>query len=124
MFQPNSFQGNAFQVPAISTYSTERWASYGLSYSRPETIAFGQHHIVNRLVSQLKEKGKDHYEATKIARKHLGKSGIVNKDGSLTDKGIERSKMTPAQRAFQRAGVSPEDGWYFNSSTNKVERIQ
>lgn len=60
--------------------------------------------ILERLVSQLQAKGKDKASAYAIANSQLQKHGILKKGSEeLTPKGKKRNKMTPAQRAKDRA---------------------
>lgn len=60
--------------------------------------------ILDRLVSQLKAKGKDQSSAFAIATKALQKSGNL-KPGTqeATAKGVKRGNMTPEARAKDRA---------------------
>jgi hypothetical protein len=59
--------------------------------------------IKQRLISQLKSNGKSTAAAHAIATSALKKSGNLDKSGCATAKGKKRGKMTPAQRAKQRA---------------------
>lgn len=60
--------------------------------------------ILDRLVSQLKAKGKDESVAFAIATSQLQKSGNLKKGTQKpTAKGVVRGDMTPAQRAKDRA---------------------
>jgi len=45
----------------------------------------------------------------------------VDREGKLTSKGVARSRLTPAQRAYQRAGRSPSDGSYYDPYDNKIK---
>jgi hypothetical protein len=58
--------------------------------------------ILERLVSQLKAKGKSTSSAYAIATSTLQKSGDL-KGSKATAKGAKRGKMTPAARAKDRA---------------------
>jgi len=78
--------------------------------------------ILDRLVTQLKDKGMDNDKAHAVARSQLQKHGIL-KQGSdeLTDKGKKRNSMTPAERAKDRA--AKKDGnssneYKYNKKTN------
>lgn len=60
--------------------------------------------ILNRLVSQLKAKGKSDQAAHAIAVSVLQKSGNLKKGSTeATTKGKKRGAMTPGQRAKDRA---------------------
>jgi hypothetical protein len=60
--------------------------------------------ILNRLVSQLKAKGKSASAAYAIATSALQKSGNLKKNSTeATTKGKKRGAMTPSQRAKDRA---------------------
>ena len=59
--------------------------------------------ILERLVNQLKAKGKDKSSAYAIATSALQKSGNLKKGTQqATSKGIKRGKMTPEQRKKSR----------------------
>ena len=78
--------------------------------------------IYDRLVSQLKAKGKSDDAAHAIATSQLQKHGILKKGTrELTDKGRERNSMSASERAKDRAakkdGKSPED-YEYNKKTN------
>ena len=78
--------------------------------------------ILDRLVSQLKAKGKSESQAFAIATKALQKSGNL-KPGSTepTRKGVVRGNMTPAERAKDRQSKRsghPPSAYKYNSSTN------
>ena len=78
--------------------------------------------IYDRLVSQLKAKGKDNDAAHAIATSQLQKHGILKKGTrELTDKGRERNSMSASERAKDRAakkdGKSPKD-YKYNNNTN------
>ena len=60
-------------------------------------------HIEQRLIEQLKAKGKSEGEARAIARAKMKQAGNVKSDGSLTAKGEARSKLGAAGRAKDRA---------------------
>ena len=80
--------------------------------------------ILDRLVSQLKAKGKSTQAAFAIATSIMQKSGNL-KIGKKTDtaKGYKRGNMTPAQRAKDRmAKISgkPKSAYKYNSSTNRA----
>lgn len=60
--------------------------------------------ILDRLVSQLKAKGKGEQAAFAIATSALQKSGNLKRGSQeATAKGIQRGNMTPAARAKSRA---------------------
>lgn len=59
--------------------------------------------ILERLVKQLRAKGKSESSAYAIATAALKKSGNLNSKGKATAKGKKRGKMTPGQRAKDRA---------------------
>lgn len=60
--------------------------------------------ILERLVSQLKAKGKSASAAYAIATSTLQKAGDLKKGSTQpTPKGTKRGKMTPAARAKDRA---------------------
>ena len=59
--------------------------------------------IVARLVEQLMAKGMSRAAAQSIAMTQMRKHGNINASGELTAKGKERSNMTPAERAKDRA---------------------
>ena len=81
--------------------------------------------ILDRLVSQLKAKGKSKDAAYAIATSSLQKSGNLKKGSSkATPKGKRRGKMTPAARAKDRAvkyskGKSKKD-YKYTKKTNKA----
>jgi hypothetical protein len=78
--------------------------------------------ILNRLVSQLKAKGKNTQAAYAIATASLQKHGDIKKGSSkATPKGKKRGKMTPGQRAKDRAAkVSGKktSAYKYNKKTN------
>jgi hypothetical protein len=59
--------------------------------------------ILDRLVNQLKSKGKTEQQAQAIARVSLAKAGDLTRAGNATAKGARRGDMTPEQRADSRA---------------------
>lgn len=60
--------------------------------------------ILNRLIKQLKSKGHNDAAAHAIAVSALQKSGNLKKGTEdATPKGIKRGKMSPGQRAVDRA---------------------
>ena len=81
--------------------------------------------ILDRLVKQLKAKGHSEKAAYAIATSALKKSGNLDSKGNATDKGKARGKMTPGQRAKDRAAKrskgkhSPGD-FVYNSKTNRA----
>lgn len=80
--------------------------------------------ILDRLVSQLKAKGKSTSSAYAIATKALQRSGNL-KSGSTeaTAKGKRRGAMTPAERAKDRAAKKSgrkKNEFKYNSKTNRA----
>ena len=78
--------------------------------------------ILERLVSQLKAKGKSKQAAYAIATSVLQKSGNLKKGSqTATAKGKRRGAMTPGQRAKDRAskksGHKTSD-YKYNKKTN------
>lgn len=79
--------------------------------------------ILKRLVSQLRAKGHSLTDAHKIAIAALQRSGNIDSKGKVTDKGIERGKMTPAERAKDRASKDsgrPTSDYKYNPKTNRA----
>lgn len=81
--------------------------------------------ILDRLVKQLKAKGKSTSAAFAIATAVLQRSGNLKKGSQkATSKGKRRGSMTPAQRAKDRAakrsGKSPSS-YKYNSKTNTAK---
>jgi len=82
--------------------------------------------ILDRLVSQLMANGKTKKEAYAIAVSQLQKSGNLKKGTTkATKKGEKRGKMTPAQRAKDRAakkrGGKPSDYKYNKNNNSAVK---
>ena len=81
--------------------------------------------ILDRLVGQLKAKGKSTKQAYAIATAALQKSGNLKKGSTKpTAKGIKRGNMTPAQRAKDRAAKrsgKPSD-YKYNKKTNRATK--
>jgi len=82
--------------------------------------------ILERLVSQLKAKGKSENAAYAIATSALQKSGNLKKGSNkATAKGAKRGEMTPAARAKDRAakksGAKPSS-YKYNSRTNTATK--
>jgi hypothetical protein len=80
--------------------------------------------ILERLVRQLRAKGYNRSSAYAIATKSLQKSGNLRKGTQrATAKGTKRGKMTPGQRAKDRASKrskhSPKE-YKYNSKTNRA----
>ncbi len=78
--------------------------------------------ILDRLVTQLKDKGMDNDKAHAIARSQLQKNGVLKKGtDDLTAHGEKRNSMGAAGRAKDRAakkdGKSPKD-YNYNPRTN------
>lgn len=78
--------------------------------------------ILDRLVSQLRAKGKSKSAAYAIATSSLQKSGNLKKGtAKATAKGTRRGKMTPGQRAKDRASKKsgrPKSDYSYNMKTN------
>lgn len=81
--------------------------------------------ILERLVSQLRAKGKSESAAYAIATAALQRSGNLKKGTrEATSKGIRRGSMTPRQRANDRAskrskGKHRPIDYLYNSRTNR-----
>jgi hypothetical protein len=83
--------------------------------------------ILERMVSQLEAKGKPKSQAYAIATAQMQKSGNLKKGtNEPTAKGVKRGKMTPAQRAKDRAakanGGKPADYRYKSKSNSTVKK--
>ena len=82
--------------------------------------------ILNRLVSQLEAKGKPKKAAYAIATSQLQKSGNLKKGSNkATAKGKVRGKMTPGQRAKDRASKAsgkPASSFKYNKKTNRATK--
>jgi hypothetical protein len=83
--------------------------------------------ILERMVSQLKAKGKPEGQAYAIATAQMQKSGNLKKGTQeATAKGKRRGEMTPAQRAKDRAaktsGGKPSDYRYKVKSNSTVKK--
>ncbi len=79
--------------------------------------------ILKRLVSQLRAKGHSLVDAHKIAIAALQRSGNLDSKGKATAKGKERGKMTPGERAIDRASKEsgrPIKDYKYNPSTNRA----
>lgn len=78
--------------------------------------------ILERLVSQLKAKGKSASAAYAIATSTLQRAGDLKKGSTkATPKGSKRGKMTPAARAKDRASKRSKhktSEYKYNSKTN------
>lgn len=78
--------------------------------------------ILERLVSQLKAKGKSDSSAYAIATSVLQKSGNLKKGSTKpTAKGKKRGAMTPSQRAKDRASKRSKhktSEYKYSSKTN------
>lgn len=76
--------------------------------------------ILERLVSQLKAKGKSTSAAYAIATSTLQKAGDL-KGSKATAKGIKRGNMTPSARAKDRAAKRSKHkttDYKYNAKTN------
>lgn len=82
--------------------------------------------ILERLVSQLQAKGKSKSSAFAIATAALQKSGNLKKGSQKpTAKGIRRGKMTPSERAKDRASKASgntKSSYKYNKSTNRATK--
>lgn len=78
--------------------------------------------ILERLVKQLKKKGFGEADARKIATSKLQKAGDLKPGSSkATPKGEARGKMTPGQRAKDRAAKysgNKASDYKYNKKTN------
>lgn len=82
--------------------------------------------ILERLVSQLKAKGKSESSAYAIATSTLQKSGNLKKGTQeATPKGEKRGEMSPSERAKDRAvkysGGTSSD-YSYNKKTNTTRK--
>lgn len=83
--------------------------------------------ILERLVKQLRAKGYSKSSSYAIATSSLQRSGNL-KPGtrSATAKGAQRGRMTPGQRAKDRAvkysGGKPSD-YKYNAKTNRTKKV-
>lgn len=82
--------------------------------------------ILERLIYQLKQKGKSDSAARAIAVSALQRSGNLKKGTTeATSKGTKRGKMTPSERAKDRAvKYSPkhkESDFVYNSKKNTTK---
>ena len=81
--------------------------------------------IMDRLVSQLKKKGKSEKAAYAIATSSLQKSGAMKKGSNkLTTKGKKRQGMTAPSRAKNRAATRAGKStrkYKYNSKTNQAK---
>lgn len=81
--------------------------------------------ILERLVSQLRAKGKSKSSAYAIATSTLQKSGNLKKGTTkATAKGTRRGNMTPSERAKDRAskyskGKHKSSEYNYNKKTNR-----
>ena len=82
--------------------------------------------IMDRLVGQLKNKGFNKNSAYAIATSKLQKSGNLKKGTTKpTAKGVVRGKMTPGERAKDRASKAsgnPKSAYKYNSKTNRATK--
>lgn len=80
--------------------------------------------ILERLVSQLKAKGKPTQAAYAIATSTLQKSGNLKKGSQqATAKGKRRGEMTPAERAKDRAtklSKHKKSEYKYSAKTNRA----
>jgi hypothetical protein len=81
--------------------------------------------ILDRLVSQLRAKGKSKQSAFAIATAALQRSGNLKKGTTkATAKGKRRGAMTPSQRAKDRAAKKSghsTSAYKYNSKTNRAK---
>ncbi len=82
--------------------------------------------ILQRLIEQLKEKGKSEKAATDIALAALRKSGNIEYGSTkATFKGTQRGLMTPGERAMDRDIISKGKNaldYVYNPRTNKMNK--
>lgn len=81
--------------------------------------------ILTRLVSQLREKGFSEGSSRAIAVSSLQKYGNLEKGSTKpTKKGLRRGKMTPAERAKDRAakysGKHDTSAYKYTAKTNRA----
>ena len=79
--------------------------------------------ILERLVSQLQDKGHSKSAAYAIATSQLEKHGLLNKQGEATSLGKERGAMTPEERAKSRQAKysgHKESDFKYNAKTNRA----
>lgn len=75
--------------------------------------------ILKRLISQLIRNGKSSGDARRIAIAALQKSGNLKKGSTeATEQGIKRGRMTPAQRAIDRAKRKRSGDYKYNPYNN------
>ena len=81
--------------------------------------------IVERLVKQLVANGMPKDKAYAVAHKKMKAAGNITKSGKETAKGKKRGKMTPAERAKDRAaksrGGKPSDYKYNKHNNSAVK---
>lgn len=81
--------------------------------------------ILERLVGQLRAKGKSKQAAFAIATSVLQRSGNLKKGTQkATAKGKRRGKMTPSQRAKDRASKisgHSSSSYSYNAKTNRAK---
>lgn len=81
--------------------------------------------IVERLVRQLIANGMPEKKARAVAFKKMKEAGNIDASGKETAKGKKRGKMTPAQRAKDRAakksGGKPSDYKYNKNNNTAVK---
>lgn len=81
--------------------------------------------ILDRLVKQLKAKGKSKQAAYAIATSSLQRAGDLKKGSTqATSKGLRRGSMTPGERAKDRAskyskGKHSATAYSYNKKTNR-----
>ena len=80
--------------------------------------------ILDRLVSQLIEKGMKKDQAYAVATSQLQKAGNLDSHGKATAKGVARGAMTPAERATDRAikysgGKHKESDYTYDQASNR-----
>jgi hypothetical protein len=82
--------------------------------------------FVEKVTGQVLAKSRGKYTpqvARIVAVRKLQKSGLIDMRENLTAKGMRRAKLSSAQRAFQRARLSAEDGGIYDPVENKVVRF-
>jgi hypothetical protein len=80
--------------------------------------------ILERLVSQLMEKGMDRNKAYAVATSQLQKHGTMKKGSQeLTEKGKTRDSMSASERAIDRQSKysgKPKSAFIYSPKTNRA----
>jgi len=133
MFDSNKESGKATTIvvngvpKSIPVEKTDDYRDYQKEYEEGEGLdesfrMLTEPDILDRLVTQLKDKGMDNDKAHAVARSQLQKHGVLKKGtDDLTAHGEKRNAMGAAGRAKDRAakkdGKSPKD-YNYNPRTN------